>query len=130
MHSDAKIAAQLQRFDRLQPETPRGLKSDLACHDTLALERTCSRLSTVPFATGPKRTMGHVPGAEKGIFLIRGRGRPMVHGGRTSGNLSIRGPEVSLGSPRVGTIHVQSPTPHAPPLPAYFGQFSQQSAPL
>ena len=42
--------------------------------------------------------MGHVPGAEKGNFLIRGRGRPTVYGGRTSGNLSIRGPEVSLGS--------------------------------
>ena len=42
--------------------------------------------------------MGHVPGAEKGNFLIRGRGRPTVYGGRASGILSIRGPEVSLGS--------------------------------
>ena len=73
--------------------------------------------------------MGHVLGAEKGYFLIRDRGRPAVYGGRTSGNLSIRGPEVSLGSPRVGTIHVQAPTPHTPPLPAYFGQFSQQCGP-
>ena len=42
--------------------------------------------------------MGQVLGAEKGNFLIRGRGRPTVYGGRTSGILSIRGPEVSLGS--------------------------------
>ena len=60
--------------------------------------------------------MGHVLGAEKGIFLIRGRGRPTVHGGRPCGILSISVKEVSLGSPRVGTIHVQRPTPHAPPL--------------
>ena len=45
--------------------------------------------------------MGHVLGVEKGMFLIRGRGRPTVYGGRTSGILSIRGPEVSLGSFRV-----------------------------
>ena len=63
--------------------------------------------------------MGHVLGAEKEFFLIRGRGRPTVYGGRASGILSICGPEVSLGALRVGTIHVQSPTPHAPPLPAY-----------
>ena len=70
--------------------------------------------------------MGHVPRAKKGNFLVRGRGRPTVHGGRTSGILSIRGPEGSLGSLWVRTIHVQSPTPHASPLPAYFGQFSHQ----
>ena len=33
----------------------------------------CSRLSIVQFATGPKRSMGHVLGAKKLIFLIRGR---------------------------------------------------------
>ena len=32
---------------------------------------TCSRLSIVPFATGPKRSMGHVLGGEKFNFLIR-----------------------------------------------------------
>ena len=32
---------------------------------------TCSRLSTVRFATGPKRSMGHVMGAEKIFFLFR-----------------------------------------------------------
>ena len=42
--------------------------------------------------------MGHLPGAKKGHFVIRGRGRPTVYGGRTSGILSIRGPEVSLRS--------------------------------
>ena len=73
--------------------------------------------------------MGHVLGAEKGNFLIRGRGRPTVHGGRSSGILSIRGPEVSLGSLRDGTIHLQAPTPHTLPLPAYFGQFSHQCGP-
>ena len=35
--------------------------------------RPCSRLSTVRFATGPKRSMGHVLGTEKLIFSIRGR---------------------------------------------------------
>ena len=54
--------------------------------------------------------MGHVLGAEKGIFLIRGRGRPTVYGARAGGILSIPAQEVSLGSPRVGTIHVQAPT--------------------
>ena len=72
--------------------------------------------------------MGHVLGAEKGIFLFRGRGRPTVYGGRAGGILSILAGEVSLGSPRVGTIHVQSPTPHAPALQSFLVDFSQQSA--
>ena len=72
--------------------------------------------------------MGHVPGAETGNFLIRGRGRPTVYGGRTSGILSIPAGEVSLGSPRVGTIDVQAPTPRAPPLQAFLVDFSQQAA--
>ena len=71
--------------------------------------------------------MGHVLGAEKGNFLIRGRGRPTVYGGRAAGILSIPAQEVSLGSPRVGTIHVQAPTPHAPPLQAFLADFSQQT---
>ena len=54
-----------------------------ACKDTSARKgANCSRLSIVQFATGPKRSIGHVLGAEKGIFLIRGRGRPTVYGGR------------------------------------------------
>ena len=74
--------------------------------------------------------MGHVLGAKKGIFLLRGRGRPTVYGGRASGILSIPAEEVSLGSPRVGTIHVQAPTLHAPALQAFLADFSQQPAPL
>ena len=35
-------------------------------------DATCSRLSIVRFDTGPKRSMGHLLGGEKGIFLIRG----------------------------------------------------------
>ena len=74
--------------------------------------------------------MGHFLGAEKDFFLIRGRGRPTVDGGRTSGILSIRGPEVSLGSLRVATRRGQSPTPQAPPLQAFLADFSQQSTEL
>ncbi len=70
--------------------------------------------------------MGHVLGAEKGFFLIRGHGPAMVQGGRACGILSIPAKEVSLGSPRVGTRHVQSPTPHTPPLRAILVDFSQQ----
>ena len=51
----------------------------------------------------------------------------MSQGSRACGILSIRGPEVSLGLPRVVTIHAQAPTPHAPQLPAYFGQFSHSA---
>ena len=54
----------------------------------------------------------------------------MVQSGRAGGILSIPAQEVSLGLPRVGTIHAQAPTPHAPPLPAYFDQFSQPDNPL
>ena len=46
--------------------------------------------------------MGHLLGGEKLIFLIRGRGRPTVHGGRACGILSIPVQEVSLGSLGVG----------------------------
>jgi len=73
--------------------------------------------------------MGHFLGAEKIIFLIRGAEATRPQGGRAGGILSIPAEEVSLGSPRVGTIHVHAPTPHAPPLPAYFGQFSHQCGP-
>ena len=72
--------------------------------------------------------MGHVLGAEKEIFLIRGQRSAMIQGGRTSLILSIPVQEVSLGSPRVGTIHVQAPTPQAPPLQAFLADFSQQAA--
>ena len=99
-----------------------------ACKDTSKPDQnaSCSRSSTDQFANGPKRSMGHVLGAEKINFLIRVADGRSHHGGRGCGILSIPAGEVSLGSPRVGTIHVQAPTPYAPPLPAYFGQFSQQ----
>ena len=71
--------------------------------------------------------MGHVLGAKKDFFLIRGRGRPTVYGGRTGGILSIPAKEVSLGSPRVGTIHVQAPTAHTPLLQSFLADFSQQT---
>ena len=74
-----------------------------------------------------KEINGTRTGGRKSIFLIRGRGRPTVYGGRTSGNLSIRGPEVPLRSLRVGTIHVQAPTPHTPPLQSFLVEFSQQT---
>jgi len=102
--------------------------SGLAVCKTLAkANATCSCLSTVPFAKSPKRSMGHVLGTEKGIFLIRGRGRPTVYGGRAGLILSIPVEEVSLGSPRVGTIHVHAPTPQTPPLQAFLVDFSQQT---
>ena len=44
--------------------------------------QACSCASTLQSATGPKRSMGHFLGAKKGFFLIRGRGRPTVYGGR------------------------------------------------
>ena len=101
-----------------------------ACKTLASRSAACSCLTIVRFASGPKRSMGHVMGVEKGIFLIRGRRWRHGHGGRACGILSIRGPEVSPGLPRVDTIHVQSPTPHTPPLPAYFGQFSQPNNPF
>ena len=70
--------------------------------------------------------MGHVLGAENGNFLIRGRRAAKGQGGRAGLILSILVEEVSLGSPRVGAIHVQAPTPHAPPLQAFLVDFSQQ----
>ena len=47
---------------------------ELAACKTLAseLERSCSRLSSLQFANGPKRSMGHVLGPKKSRFLFRG----------------------------------------------------------
>ena len=84
----------------------------------------CSCSSTAQFANGPKISMGHFLGA-KNSFAVRRRPRPQ--GGRACLILSIPANQVSLGSPRVGTIHVQSPTPHAPPLQAFLVDFSQQA---
>ena len=59
--------------------------------------------------------MGRLLGREKNNFLIRGA--EVVS--RAGGMQWIRGPEVSLGSLRVGTGRAQSPTPHAPALGSY-----------
>ena len=74
--------------------------------------------------------MGHFLGAKQLIVFIRGDDAAMVHGGRAGVILSIPAGEVSLGSPRVGTIHVQAPTPQAPPLQAFLVDFSQQTTRL
>ena len=50
----------------------------------------------------------------------------MVQGAHAGGILSIPAEEVSLESPRVATIHVQSPTSHAPVLQSFLVDFSQQ----
>ena len=71
--------------------------------------------------------MGHVLGA-KNSFAVRRRTRPQ--GGRAGLILSIPAGEVSLGSPRVGTIHVQAPTPQAPALQSFLVEFSQQTTEL
>ena len=72
--------------------------------------------------------MGHFLGAENEFFLIRGRGRPTVYGGRTGGILSIPAQEVSMGSPGVENIHAQAPTPQTPPLQAFLAEISQRCA--
>ena len=50
--------------------------------------------------------MGHVLGGENEFFLIRGDDAALAHSCRTGLILSIRGPEVSLGSLRVGLYMV------------------------
>ena len=83
----------------------------------LAFDDGCSRSSIVRFANGPKRQMGHLLGAKKNNFF-NSRYCRSHHDGRAGGILSIRGPEVSPGPPRVGTRRGQSPTPHAWALPS------------
>ena len=64
----------------------------------------------------------------RNIFLYSAATRPpRSNGGRACGNLSIPPKEVSLGSPRVGTIHVQAPTSRTPALQAFLVEFSQQT---
>ena len=70
--------------------------------------------------------MGHVLGAKKYFYQIRADDAAMVQSGHAGLILSIPAQEVSLGSPRVGTIHVQAPTPHTLPLQAFLADFSQQ----
>ena len=51
----------------------------------------------------------------------------MGQGGPAGLILSIPAGEVSLGSPRVGSIHVHAPMPYTPPLQAFLVDFSQQT---
>ena len=87
---------------------PAGLALDsqlAACKDTSKKPNASgSRLIILRFANGSKRSMGHLLGPKKINFLMSRYGR-RHHGGRVGGILSIRGPEVSPRSPRVGTRH-------------------------
>ena len=51
----------------------------------------------------------------------------MPQAGHAGGILSIPAQEVSLGSPRVDTIHAQALTPHTQPLQSFLVDFSQQT---
>ena len=66
----------------------------------------CRLLSIHPSVYGPKGAMGHFLGAENAFFLIRGDDAALAHSCRTGLILSIRGPEASLGSLRVGVYMV------------------------
>ena len=96
-------------------------------HAALKQDATCSRASIVSIRYWPKEIGGTRWGPKKIDFFFRGRETPY-------GPWRPRRPEsvnpcqkVSLGSPRVGTIHVQAPTPHAPALQAFLADFSQQT---
>ena len=80
-------------------------------------DASCSRLSTLPFVYGPKRSMGQFLGAEKNNFFNSRYWRSR-HDGRVDGILSICGPEVSRGSLLVGSRRAQAPIPHARRLPS------------
>ena len=70
-----------------------------------------------------KEINGTLPGGRNQYLIIRGDDGAMGHGGRAGLILSIAAREVSLGSLRVGTIHVQEPTPHARRLPSDTNQY-------
>ena len=105
------------------------MPGQLAVCKTLAskLERVMQLFEhrSVPYWS--KEINGTRTGGRKRHCLIRGRRRDHGPCGRAGLILSIPAQEVSLGSPRVGTIHVQAPTPHAPPLQAFLADFSQQT---
>ena len=76
---------------------------------------------------GSDETAMATTGGPRVIDVFDGNGAPSgpywftFFGGRSApGGLS--------GSPRVGTIHVQAATPHAPPLQSFLAEFSQQPA--
>ena len=83
---------------------------------TLGMQQLGTRMQLFEYRSvryWSKEINGTRTGGRKLIFLIRGRGRPTVYGGRAGGILSIPAQEVSLGSPGVAKIHVQAATPHA-----------------
>ena len=112
---------ELQTSHRRRPDPCRGTnrgtkvpapKTRLAHVKTLETRsQHASRLGIVPLATSPKRSMGHLLGGEKIIFLIRDIDGPAMAAAPVE-SCQDRGPEVSLGSPRIGTRRGQSPTPH------------------
>ena len=109
-----------------------GTASELAASvKTLAskTERAC-RLSIVPFANGPKSINGTLTGGQKNNFFNRGAEVDDGYRAAAPGLILSIPSNASLGSPRVGTIHVQSPTPHAPALQAFLVEFSQQPTPF
>ena len=75
MQSFTQVWAARKRLQQAIAGTALGSLCELgACKDTSNPDQnaTCSRSSIVQFATGPKISMGHVLGAEKEFFLIRG----------------------------------------------------------
>ena len=111
----------------VQLHRPAACKSKLAACKTLAskLGTRMQRASILRFANGPKRSAVHAWGPKKEIF----NSRPRAPTAMAAAPLNPVNPcqEVSLGSPRVGTIHVQAPTPHAPPLRAYLANSLRQT---
>ena len=65
-----------------------------------------------------KEMDGTLTGGPKRKFF-NSRPTMVTAAGCACGILSIPAIAVSLGSPRIGTIHVQAPTPHTPPLQAF-----------
>ena len=127
VHASARRMPSLQRQIGSNPKI-----NDVelaACKDTSLQNRTHAvvRVSTrsIPVQRdqwdtywGPKKVVS--------CFAVLRPTTPQA--GRAGLILSIPVKQVSLGSPRVGTIHAQAPTPHAPALQAFLADFSQQPA--
>ena len=101
-----------------------------ACADQTLRRRRGDGVLSAEISGTPRRTCtGSRP--PRGAAPSRRRTRPSRRrdhgpGGRADGILSIPVKQVSLGSPRVGTIHVHAPTPHTPPLQPFLVDFSRQ----
>ena len=113
----------------MQPKSRKTRRQrELAGRKTLAIKRDMQPFEYRSVCYWSKEINGTRTGGRKGKFF---NSRPTVlrwsNGGRACGTLSIPAEEVSLGSPRAGTIHVHAPTPHTPPLQAFLADFSQQT---